>query len=430
MFDRTAATDVLKESYIPDLVKSLNNQTVLYQKVKKSGENFNEQGKYFVWALHTGRNVSAGLGKTESETLQEPGQQSYDRATEYAKYLYGRIEFSGPIVEHTKNNATSFVRAVDSEMRGLREDFMKTFNRQLHSDGTDALAYYVSGGSGTTMVADDSRGNIRTYLPTDVRYPVQYIDAGGTITAGSDGNATPTYLSSGTVFYAAVGADVTTGVNVQLFDAATGGSAQTISASSADGDYLIPSGTFGKQVWGLEAIVGTGNPALRNLHGVAVADGPHWVSQSVGDETSASTFKDISYGDMQTLVSLIQSKSPATMNDIDLLITSWPVYNRYVQLLKDENILVNETKLDGGHSAVLFSTKPLVADPQAHDSRIYFLCTKYLMFLQLKDIGFIEKDGSIFHRNENKDSYRATMATYTNFATKLRSVHGLYKGIL
>lgn len=47
MFDRTAATDVLKESYIPDLVKTLNNQTILYQKVKKSGESFNEQGKYF-----------------------------------------------------------------------------------------------------------------------------------------------------------------------------------------------------------------------------------------------------------------------------------------------------------------------------------------------------------------------------------------------
>lgn len=427
MFDRPAATDILKESYLPDLVKTLNNQTILYQKVKKSGENFNEQGKYFVWALHTGRNVSAGLGKTENETLQEPGQQSYDRATEYARYLYGRIEFTGPIVEHTKNNATSFVRAVDSEMRGLREDFMKVFNRQLHSDGTDALAYYVSGASGTTMVADDSRGNVKTYLPNDVRYPVQFVDASGSITAGSDGFATPTYLSSGTEFFAQVGANGVNGVDVQLFNAATGGSAQTISASAADGDYLIPSGTFSKQIWGLEALVGDSNPAIRNLHGVAVADGPHWKSQIVGSDSDK---KDISYGDMQTLVSLIQANSPATMNDIDLLITSWPVYNRYVQLLKDENILVNEMKLEGGHQAVLFSTKPLVADPQAHDSRIYFLCTKFLMFLQLKDIGFIEKDGSIFHRNENKDSYRATLATYTQFATKLRSVHGLYCGIL
>jgi hypothetical protein len=427
MFDRSAATDVLKESYLPELVESLNNQTILYQKVKKSGDSFNEQGKYFVWPVHTGRNVSAGLGKTENETLQEPGEQQYDRATEYARYLYGRIEFTGPIVEHTRNNASSFVRAVDSEMRGLRDDFMKVFNRQLHSDGTDALAYYVSGASGTTMVADDGNGNIRTYLPTDRRYPVQYVDAGGALTTGSDGFVTPTYLSSGTTFYASVGAATTSGYNVQLFDAATGGSAQTISASSADGDFLVPSGTFSKQVWGLEALVGDTNPFIRNLHGIAVADGPHWKSQIVGSDSDK---KDISYGDMQTLVSLIQSNSPATMNDIDLLITSWPVYNRYVQLLKDERILVNEMKLDGGHQAVLFSTKPLVADPQAHDGRIYFLCTKWLFFAQLKDIGFIEKDGSIFHRNENKDSYRATLAAYTQFCTKLRNVHGLYKGIL
>ena len=46
MFDRTAATDVLKESYIPDFVKSLNNQNILYQRVKKSGDSFSEQGKY------------------------------------------------------------------------------------------------------------------------------------------------------------------------------------------------------------------------------------------------------------------------------------------------------------------------------------------------------------------------------------------------
>lgn len=427
MFDRTQATDILKESYIPDLVKTLNNQTILYQKVKKSGEHFNEQGKYFVWALHKSRNVSAGLGKEENETLQEPGAQGYTRATEYARYLYGRIEFTGPIVEHTRNNATSFVRAVDSEMRGLRDDFMKTFNRQLHSDGTDALAYYVSGQGTTTGVFDDSRGNVRVYVPNDGRYPVQYVDAGGAVTATDDGFATPTFLSSGTEFWAQVGAETTSGVNIQLFDAASGGSAQTISASSADGDFLIPSGTFSKQVWGLESVVGDSDPFIRNLHGIPTSAGPYWKSQIVGDDSNK---KDISYGDMQTLVSLIQSKSPATVNDIDLLVTSWPVYNRYVQLLKDENILVNEMKLDGGHQAVLFSTKPLVADPDAHDSRIYFLCTKFLMFLQLKDIGFIEKDGSIFHRNENKDSYRATLATYTNFATKLRSVHGLYRGIL
>lgn len=279
-------------------------------------------------------------------------------------------------------------------MRGLKDDFMKVFNRQLHSDGTDALAYYVSGQGTTTGVFDDSRGNVRTYLPNDVRYPVQYVDAGSALTPGSDGFVTPTYLSSGNTFYAQVGAETTSGVNVQLFDAATGGSAQTISASSADGDFLIPSGTFSKQVWGLEAIVGNTNPFVRNLHGIAVADGPHWKSQVVGDDANK---KDISYGDMQTLVSLIQANSPATMNDIDLLITSWPVYNRYVQLLKDENILVNEMKLEGGHQAVLFSTKPLVADPQAHDSRIYFLCTKYLFFAQLKDIGFINTSVNLVH---------------------------------
>lgn len=427
MFDRPKATEILKEGYIPDLVKSLNDDIILYKSVKKSADSYSDQGRYFVFPIHTERNVTAGIGRAEGETLQEPGSQGFERATEYSKYLYTRIEFTGPVVETTKNNAQAFVRAVDNELRRGKDDHMKTLNRGLHSDGTDALAYYVSGATTTTMQSDDSRGNPVVYLPEGYRYPVQFVDAGGSITAGSDGTATPTYLSSGTSFWAEVGATGPSSVAVQLFNAATGGSAQAISASAADGDFLVPSGSFSKQTWGLEAIVNDADPLIRNLHGLPTSNGPHWKSQCIGSDAAK---KDISYGDMQTLVSLIQKNSPATLADINLLISDWTTYNRYVQLLKDENIMVNEMKLDGGHQAVLFSTKPLVADPQAHAGRIYFLSTKYLMFLELKSPAFMEKDGSMFHRNENEDAYRATLAHYTQFGTKLRNVHGLYRGIL
>lgn len=427
MFDRARATEILKEGYLPELIKSLNDQIVLYQKVKKSADSYSDQGAYFVWPIHNERNVSAGIGRAEGETLQDPGSQGFDRATEYARYLYTRVEFTGPVVETTKNNASAFIRAVDNELRRGKDDHMNVFNRQLHSNGTDALAYYVSGGSTTTGVFDDGRGNVNTYLPSGWRYPVQYVDASGAVTPGADGFATATYLNSGTVLWAQVGSAGPTGYDVQLFSAQTGGSAATIDNGSAVGDFLIPAGSFSKQVLGLEAIVNDSDPFIRNLHGIPSSAGPHWRSQVVGSDSNKA---DISYGNMQTLVSLIQKNSPATLNDIDLLITDWSTYNRYVQLLKDEHMMVNTMKLDGGHTSVLFDAKPLVADPQAHAGRIYFLSTKFLQFLELKSPGFIEKDGSIFHRNENEDAYRATLAHYTNFATKIRNVHGVYKGIL
>lgn len=427
MFDRARATDVLKEGYLPELIKSLNDQIVLYQKAKKSADSYSDQGSRFIWPIHDKRNITAGIGRAEGETLQDPGAQGFDRASEYSRYLYTRVEFTGPVVESTKNNASAFIRAVDNEFRRGKDDHMKTLNRQLHSDGTDALGYYVSGGNTATGVFDDGKGNVNVYLPEGYRYPVQYVDAGGTITAGSDGFATATYLNSGSVLWAQVGAAGPTGYNVQLFSAQTGGSAATIDNTSADGDFLIPASSFSKQVWGLEAIVNDADPLIRNLHGVATADGPHWKSQVVGSD---SVKRDISYGDMQTVVSLIQKNSPATLAEVDLLITDWSTYNRYVQLLKDEHMLVNVMKMDGGHTAVLFDAKPLVADPQAHAGRIYFLATKYLQFLELKSPGFIEKDGSVFHRNENQDAYRATLAQYTNFSTKIRNVHGLLRGII
>jgi hypothetical protein len=66
--------------------------------------------------------------------------KAYDQAIVPNKYLYSRITVSGPTIAATKNNADAFVQAVSSEIDGATRDMKRSMNRQLHSDGSDALA--------------------------------------------------------------------------------------------------------------------------------------------------------------------------------------------------------------------------------------------------------------------------------------------------
>ena len=81
---------------------------------------------------------------------QKTIEELYDVAVIPNAYLYGRIKVTGPTIRAARDNAGAFVTAVESEIKGVTRDMKKAINRQLHSDGTDALAFWTG--------ADDTSG--------------------------------------------------------------------------------------------------------------------------------------------------------------------------------------------------------------------------------------------------------------------------------
>jgi len=406
-FDLTAASNILKEFYLPPIQKLLNNATVLLKYVDKDSSTFDVEGKNFTIPLHIGRNEAAAVGRNENETLPTAGNQKFGKATVPSKYIYSRIQLSGPVIRAARSQAGAFIKATTREVEGVTDDTKRALNRQLHGNGVDALGYFVSGAGSTNVVVDDSLGNSFTLLEDvttvdllDVSNSYAALNSGITITPGSD----------------AAG-----GINATLSSAANG--------ISAAGDVFVVASTKGKQVMGIQGIVDDQDPPLlaNGLHNILVASNARWKAQVVGSD---STKVDLSFANLQKVLSLISSRSAKDEKDVKLILCNYPERDAYVALAVAERMHVNTMTLDGGFEAVEYNGKAIVPDPQCRRNRFYFIVPDSLGIYRMADFDWMDMDGSMWNRVPNTDAYEATMYCYMDLGCKYRNANGVLKGVL
>lgn len=404
--DISAASNVLKVHYAGPVREYLNKATVLLSQIGRETQDV--QGKNFTTPIHYGRNALAGIGYAEGDTLGTPGQQAYATAIIPNAHLYARIQVSGQVMAATKSNAGSFIRALDSELKGATNDMKKAFNRQLHGDGFDKLAVWTTADDTSGTVVDDGNGFAFTHLPNGGTMTCDLIDTDGSTERGAD-------------LVVTLGAEAATGYNVTWTGTVSG---------SADGDFLIPANTLGKQLMGIEGIISDGDPlvlGVGGLHGLPVATNPWFKAQVVGDDTA--THVDLKFSLIQKLLSKITQNSDYEEKDVKFLLSSFEMRDTYVDLCRNERQFVNTMKFDGGFEAVEYNGKPLVPDNQCKHGRIYAIVPESLKIFRTSDFEWMEKDGAVLHRLENVDAYRATLFHYGNLATVCRNANGVLKGL-
>lgn len=328
-----------------------------------------------------------------------------------AKFLYSRISVSGPVIAATKSNKGSFLRALDAEMRGVAKDTRRSFNRQLHGDGRDILAKWVSTTSGTVGVFDDGLGNAGA----------DFLQSGAqTVDVIESDDATARFSAVA----ATRGAVVATGRNV-TFASTTG---------MTTGDYLIRAGTLGKQMTGITGVISDGNPALltAGLHGITVASQPDWAAQVIygtgsSEAATAAGRVDLSFPLLQAVFSAVAKNSDMSEADIKLLLCSYEMRDAYVQLCRNERVFYNNMKLDGGFDAVSYNGKPLVPDVHARHNRINVICPDTMALYRLADLDWMDKSGSLLYRlsGGDVDGYGATLFIYQELGCELRNGNGL-----
>jgi hypothetical protein len=411
-FNTTEATPIMKQVYLPPVREVLNNATPLLKYVEKEVQDV-PGGSDFIIPLHVGRNDAAGDGAGENDTLRSAGNQAFQKTNTASKYLYSRLRVSGPVIAATKSNKGAFLKALETEMKYLLQDTKRAFNRQMHGDGRDALGFYVSGASSTTVTVNDGLGNAHDHFNKTTL--VDLIDA----------SASDVVLQSG----------------LTATRGSISGSARTItvssalSASAASGDYFVKSGTIGKQMQGLAGIVAAGNPNSNlyplGLQKLTVATEPDWAAQIVfadggSSELTTSTGRvDISFEAMQDALTAISVNSDFDETDVNLILTSPGMKNQYVRLARAERVFFNNMKLDGGFNAVSYNGKPIVWDAQAKRNRMYFLITESLMIARLAELDWIEVGGDVLYRisGGDVDAVGATLYAYQEFAVKVRNAN-------
>jgi hypothetical protein len=414
-FNLSNADNILKVFYLGPIREQLNNATVLLSRIDKDESTQDAYGKTFTVPLRTGRNVQAGSGRADGGVLPSYGQQGYTTAVVPNKYVYAGIEVTGPTIRATRNNAGAFVKAIESEIKGCVRDMKRAINRQLHSDGSDALAFWTAADNTSGFSLDDDQGNaflpgLQTGMVCDVidqsDYSTKLLDS-ATFTVGAKG---------------ASSYSVTTSANP---------------SGTADRDFAVLEDTLGYQMMGIRGIVSNVDPVIpagggtkTGLHGLAAATYAWWNAQVFDN---SGTNRALTLELMQDPLSEISVSSDFSESDVKFLLTNVWMRDKYLALCQANRQQVNTMKLDGGFEGVEFNGKPIIVDTQCHRNRIYYITPETMKIFRTSDFDWMEEDGNILQRKITSsgayDAYNATLFHYGDLACVARNGNGLLADI-
>ena len=374
-------------------------------------------GKRAYVPLHHGR--SSGVGaRAESAALPTAGNQDYDKAVYDLKYLYGRVEVTGPSMAKTKNEAGAFLQALKSELDGIRNDLTKDLARQIYGDGTAALGTVVTDASNSTTVAVVGSEPLRKgqIYPNMV---VNVVDA----SSGIIGGATPTQYTVSSV-------NVTDG-EVTVSPA--------LAAAFAVGDYLIRDGvgitdvtTVGEvnrwsdEVDGIQRIIPSAGANQFGGINAATAANSWWDNQRI-DLTVSSNPKLLALSDLQQALNLVRIAGgmPTAM------ITSLGVQRSVYELLDDQVQYINPESLSyaAGFKTLSYNGMPIIADIDAPYGTLYILDESTLKVFSDQDWHFLDADGMTLRQVTGYDKFEAIMARYMNLGATRRNNQCVITGI-
>ena len=383
----SAISDILKNQYLGPIREQLNNDIVLLSRLEKDDESV--VGKNFTIPLHIGRNEGIGA-TTDGGILPTAGNQSYKETIVPMRYLYGRIQLTGPSMKASRSNEGAFVRALESEMKGLARDLKSDLNRQLFGDGSGLLATCAS--ASTVNITVDSTAKLRVGMKVDI-----LVSATGAVTAGVAG-ATITSITSATVFV----------VNTAPATPASIGSTYAV----------YRAGARNLEIMGLGGIVADTDPAGGALQGLAVASYPVWKASVLTDSSNRAISESL----MQTAIDTV---SQAGDGEVSAIYTTFGVRRAYQALLTTDRQYVNTMDLKGGAKAIAYDNMPIIADKNCPANKMYFIDENALKFYRLSDFDWMQEDGAVLSRVSGSDAYEATMFLYSELGCSARNAHAV-----
>ncbi len=392
--DKTTASGVLKEFYIPTVNDQLVNKNEYLAQLEKNTQDV--EGTEAVLSLHVGRNQGIGARK-ELEDLPAPGQQAYVKARVNLKYNYGQIQVSGPVMRAMKSDDGSWLRALESETRGVVADLKQDVERQLLGTSDGVLASTGVTTASTTVTHSGTKTQ-RRHLRVGM-----LIDIGTVASPTSVASArTITAILSDTTFTIS-GAAVTTAVTDRIFRAGSGGS-----------------GANQREITGLQNIV----DSTGTLFGVDPTTYPEWASYE--KDAAGAALSDTLIGE---LIDEVDVNSPLGVPD--WAITDHRQARAYAATLTANRRFTTDGELYGGFKGIEVGTGSgslILSTLRDCPVQTFFAVNRSaLTEFKASDWEFMEEDGNVLQRivtGNGKDGYGATLFKYCEQATNYRNAHG------
>ncbi len=407
---------ILKDDY-KEFLDNLNEANFILSQVETRKDTV--QGRIARHAVHLGR--SSGVGaRAESGTLPTAANQSYATVPVPVRYIYGRIQLSGPTIKQAVSDRGAFIDALDAEMEGIKKDAMKDVNRQIWGTSNGVIAQCGTTSSSTTVVLASTTGS------TALRQ--LFFDGGMVVDIGTI--ASPATIASARTVTAVdetnktitiSGAGISTTSSHYVFRTGAGGAS---SNTGQPGDGQI-------ELTGLQTIVD--DSAV--LHTIDPSSQPKWkayVNSNSG--TNRSVTESLITGSIMKVLTN-SGKKPS------LLVSAEGVNLAISNLLLSLKRNMEQTQLKGGYAGIQFyspsvsgkgdeSPTALYADFDCPNNRLYGINPDVLVFHQVGDgFQFMDMDGAVMNRKPDLDAYEATLYMYGELACKQRNAHFVIKDL-
>ena len=443
--------NVLKINYEGPIREQLTQEQVLLAHIVTDTTRTTFRGKQTLIPIHTGRNTGRGA-RAEQGTLPTAGNQSHQNAIYNMAYNYGRISITGQTIEASKDNAGSFARAVDVEMKGLARDLKRDFNRQLWHAGEGLLTHCSVTANKTTIQVLNTK-----FIEPGMIIDLRQVNDGSLAVANSF-SLTVSTVPNATTFTVAT-TNMTTIANDGVYLA---GSRDVTGATVNDWDTP-------HEMWGLDAIVNNANPAVNYWDGEAFqAKNGFTTTESIENRLGQLDAGDITawQGNM------IDASAEVWDDDLDqfqraydeseiegesspgLILTSHAMRRAYGKQLQPLRRYGDKVTLASGWSGLEFNNGVVIADRDASHAwnpansntltggggsaesaygfnAVYFIAPSSLEYHVLKELAWEDMGGILVRAGVGTlgvDEYEAFMKQYTNLICTRRNANTVLLG--
>jgi hypothetical protein len=194
--------------------------------------------------------------------------------------------------------------------------------------------------------------------------------------------------------------------------------------SNDDSGITVADTAYKNDPMGIMGIVDDGNPHSGNMQNIdATAVANEWHRSTV---QTAAEDRPLTLALMDTAFTTAMETGDAAPTS---LYTTFGITRAYATLLLAQRRFIGTTEYDGGYKALDYNGVPMIADRDCANNRIYFLHEPDLRIYVLSDPQWMNKDGAIYHRIENKDAYQATLYCRETMGTDVRDKHVLLAAI-
>lgn len=387
----TGFNAALKEFYLPRFLSTINSNRILMTRLDRDTSKTDVSGRHarVPVNIRPSQAIGARGDSSSGPALPTPQSQTWVEVQIGYAFNYGTVRITHPVIQASRNDRGAFLRAIGSEMDGIRRDLKNDINRQLFGDGNGVIGIAAGAADPGTALALQAGHKVKVGMALDG------------FAAKSGGSAT---IDSQTV------SALNTSTNTATIGSDTWGA----------NDYIYREDSRGNEMMGLLGIVDADAAAqtfVTTLQNVSRSDYPEWDAQVLANGGTARALTE----DLLDQA-ILQTEEQADA-DVSLMITSSTQFRKIGQMLTPDRRYSPTMELDGGFTAINWANIPIVWDRDcprysqqvidgADTDMLFGLDESSLAIYQLADWDFDDTDGNVMHRRQDVAAYDATLFYY------------------